>query len=135
MSKDSVKQMFGKMEKDEALKGKYAELMQAHQKDTENKLAEKLIELGKTSGFAFSKEELLAARAELMDKNNSNKELSDDDLEKVAGGGFLKTGTIVVSILTAGIGCAILSIQAASNPQSRGCASQLTTIDPNCKNR
>jgi len=41
-SKDSVKQMFGKMGKDTDLKGKYARLMQAHQKDSEAKMAEKL---------------------------------------------------------------------------------------------
>jgi hypothetical protein len=32
MSKDNVKQMFGKMEKDAQLQKKYAELMQTHQK-------------------------------------------------------------------------------------------------------
>ena len=110
MSKDAVKQMFGKMEKDAALKNKYAELMQAHQKDTEKILADKLIELGKTSGFAFSKEDLLAARAEVMDKTNSNKELSDSDLAGVAGGTERKAAATLVSIITAGILCAAISI-------------------------
>jgi len=86
MSKESVKQMFGKMEKDAALKAKYAEIMQSHLKETEKALAAKLVEMGKSSGFAFSNEDLLAARAELLDKTNSNKELSDNDLENVAGG-------------------------------------------------
>jgi len=91
MSKDAVKQMFGKIEKDAVLKTKYAELMQAHQKDAEKALSDKLVELGKTSGFAFSKDDLLTARAELIDKSNSNKELSDDDLTNVAGGGAQKS--------------------------------------------
>ncbi len=86
MSKDSVKQMFAKMEKDAALKARYAELIKAHQKDGEKLLAEKLIELGKTSGFAFSNEDLLAARAELENNADSNKELSDADLGNVTGG-------------------------------------------------
>jgi len=109
MSKDNVKQMFGKMEKDAALKGKYADLMKAHQMDAENKMAEKLIEFGKTSGFAFSKDDLLAARAEVLDKINSNKELSEGDLASVAGGGGQKAGIIMASIITVGIACAAVS--------------------------
>ncbi len=126
MSKENVKLMFGKMEKDAALKGKYAELMQAHQKDSENKMAEKLIEFGKTSGFAFSKEDLLAARAELTDKANSNKELSDDDLENVAGGVSQKTQTIVSSVLTFGIRCALTSAIAEIS-QKGGCGIEMST--------
>jgi len=126
MSKDNVKQMFGKMEKDAALKGKYAELMQAHQKDAENKMAEKLIEFGKTSGFAFSKEDLLAARAEVTDKANSNKELSDGDLASVAGGGAQKTSAVLTSILTAGFGCLLVSAT-AEHQTSGSCGQQMST--------
>jgi len=106
MSKDNVKQMFEKIEKDAALKGKYAELMQAHQKEAEKLLTGKIIELGKTSGFAFSNEDLLAARAELMDKVNSNKELSDGDLANVAGGSATTKALIgVLSLALFGVGC------------------------------
>jgi len=86
MSKDAVKQMFGKMEKDAVLKGKYAELMQAHQIEAANALAEKLVEFGKTSGFAFSKVDLNAALGEMINKTVNSVELSDDELDKVAGG-------------------------------------------------
>jgi predicted ribosomally synthesized peptide with nif11-like leader len=86
MSKDNVKKMFGKMEKDADMQKKYAALMLAHQNETEKLLSDKLVELGKTAGFAFSKDDLLAARAELVDIINSNKELSDKDLSDVAGG-------------------------------------------------
>ena len=127
MSKDNVKQMFGKMEKDAALKNKYAELMQAHQKDVETKMAEKLIELGKTSGFAFSKEDLLAARAEVMDKANSNKELSDGDLANVAGGLTQKESIITASICSFGIGCAMLSIMSESIDKAGACGRAMST--------
>jgi len=126
MSKDNVKQMFGKMEKDAALKGKYADLMKAHQKDAENKMAEKLIEFGKTSGFAFSKDDLLAARSEIMDKANSNKELSDGDLANVAGGGSQKNAAIAVSICTFGLGCAEMSLNAESNKKG-SCGEVMST--------
>ena len=126
MSKDNVKQMFGKMEKDANLQKKYTELMQIHQKETENKMAEKLIELGRTSGFIFSKDDLLSARAEIMDTNNSNKELADNDLENVAGGGIKKTDAIVCSILSLGYACAVGSIEAEQQSPG-GCGALLST--------
>jgi len=114
MSKDNVKQLFGKMEKDAALKAKYAQLMEAHQKDAEKTMADKLIELGKTSGFVFSKEDLMAARAELIDKVNSNKELSDGDLANVAGGNAASKAMIgVLSLALFGIGCIAVGITSA----------------------
>jgi len=115
MSKDNVKQMFGKLEKDAELQKKYAALMQADQKESETKMAEKLIELGKTSGFAFSRDDLIAARAEVMDKTNSNRELSDGDLANVAGGSKRKSDILIATIFTAGIMCAVISIAAEIN--------------------
>jgi len=109
MSKDNVKNMFAKFEKDGDLKKKYAEIMKNYQKENENSLAELLIEFGKKSGFAFSKDDLMAARIELTDKTNSNKELSDNDLTRVAGGGH-KNSAIILSLITLGIGCAVNSL-------------------------
>jgi len=126
MSKDNVKQMFGKMEKDAQLQKKYVDLMQSHQKEAEDKMAEKLIELGKTSGFAFSKDDLVAARSEIMDKGNSNKELSDDDLSNVAGGGAQKNTAVLCSIFSFGIACAVNSANAEKqNPG--GCGALMST--------
>ncbi len=112
MSKENVKQMFKKMEKDAELQKKYASLLQAHQKDTEKMLSDRLIELGKASGWAFSKDDLLAARAETMDKANANKELSDSDLSNVAGGmnGCQKATYLIASIGSLGIACGVASI-------------------------
>ncbi|HNY12823.1 MAG TPA: Nif11-like leader peptide family natural product precursor [Candidatus Wallbacteria bacterium] len=105
MSKDNVKQMFMKIEKDAQLKNKFAQLMKTNKNQTETVMVEKLIEFGKSAGFAFSKDDLMAARAELVDKANSNKELSDGDLSKVAGGGASKGNEIALSVLTLGLSC------------------------------
>jgi len=126
LSKDNVKLMFGKMEKDANLQKKYAELMQIHQKETENTLAGKLIELGKTSGFIFSQDDLLAARAEFMDQTNSNKELSDNDLVNVAGGQRGKLEIVGYSIISFGVICAGASIIAEIG-QAGGCGSYMST--------
>jgi len=143
MGKDNVKQMFGKMEKDAALKGKYAELMQAHQKESEKALADKLVELGKTSGFEFSKDDLLAARAEFMDEANSNGELSGADLGNVAGGfihssssqrGCRKCGAVTLSIITAGIACLVITIAEDARAGAGGCAATMSfTSSPECR--
>jgi len=127
MSKENVKQMFGKMEKDAELQKKYAALMQAHTAETEKALSDKLVELGKTAGFAFSKDDLMAARAELVDKANSNKELSEGDLASVAGGSSeTKHDAETISVYTFGIGCAITSI--VKEAQSHGgCAEYMST--------
>jgi len=129
MSKDMVKQMFGKMEKDAERQKKYADLMLTYQRETEESMAEKLIELGKTASFAFSKDDLMAARAELMDKVNSNKELSDKDLFNVAGGGSScsnKGYGITLSVLTAGIGCLVVSTIEDSK-KSGGCGAKFSS--------
>jgi len=110
MSKDNVKKMFVKIEQDAQMKKKYMEMTQLHQKETDKKLAGKLIDLGKATGLSFSIEDLVAARAELIDKANSNRELSEGDLNNVAGGGSQKTGSIIISILGVGIVCAAISI-------------------------
>jgi len=106
MSKDSVKQMFFRMEKESEFKKKYAELMRAQLMESETAMADKLIELGKTSGFSFSKDDLMAARAELADTMNSNSELSEGDLARVAGGdtqGKVRFG--VSSLYSLGVVC------------------------------
>ncbi len=131
MSKENVKQMFGKMEKDAVLKGKYAELMKAHQIETEKALADKLVEFGKTAGFKFSNENLMAARSELADKINENKELTDGDLANVAGGEGIgrttgsKSNAVIFSIITAGIYCLERSISMEANYKG-GCGDILS---------
>jgi len=131
MSKDNVKKIFGQMEKDAVLRKKYAELMQAHQKEMEKALTDKLVELGKTSGFEFSKDDLLAARAELVDTANSNRELPDRDMADVAGGEGIgrtigsKSNAILFSIVTVGIYCMERSISMEAN-YNGGCGDILS---------
>jgi len=131
MSKNSVKQMFGKMEKDEQLQKKYAALIQAHQNETEKALADKLIEFGKAAGFSFSIDELIAARAEAMDTKNAVGELSDNDLAGVAGGEGIgrtigsKSNAVIFSIMTVGIYCLERSISMEANYKG-GCGDILS---------
>jgi len=125
MSRENVKNLFRKMENDTELKMKYAEMVMEHSKNAEKALTEKIVILGKTSGFVFTNEDLIAARAELLDVVNSGGELSDDDLAEVAGGDAgKKAGFVGISIVTAGIACAAISIK-ANHDRSGGCKSYI----------
>jgi len=124
-----VKKMFAKIEEDADFQKKYAVVMKVHINETEKALADKLIELGKISGFEFSKDDLIEARREFFDSSNSSEELSESDLNKVAGGGEMKTQGIVLSIFSAGIICAIISVANAKTV----CAASLTTANEECK--
>jgi len=129
MSKDSVKLMFEKISKDGTLQKQYAEMMAAHGREADNALAGKLIELGKSCNFNFSKNDLAAARAELLDMKNSSPELSDDDLEKVAGGGSMSKGVAVfVSIGGLGVACGFYSAIWESQKQGY-CGYMLSTAN------
>lgn len=102
--------------------------MQEHQKEAEKALTDKLVEFGGASGFAFSKADLLAARAELIEKANENKELVDTDLSSVAGGGPGDSGKVygaLLSVLTVGVGCLVVSTIEDSKV-SGGCKAKLT---------
>jgi len=131
MSKDNVKKMFYDIEKNESLKKQYIEIIKKYQKASEDTIAGKLIELGKSSGFAFSKDELIAARTELIDKINENKELGDGDLANVSGGNaFQKTVTAVSSIIFI-VGCAVISLVSEHNEKG-GCGDALSITKTEC---
>jgi len=134
MSKENVKKLFEKIQKDAELQKNYAEIMQASGKGSEKSLADKLVGLGKANGFEFTSKDLEAARNELIDRVNENGELDDNALSGVAGGAK-KGGTsqhykkeyITGSVMTLGLSCAISSIVAESNKQG-GCYEESMTI-------
>ena len=86
MSKDNVKQMFGKIEKDADLQKKYFELMNQHHKESETALFKKIIEFGKTENFSFSVEDVAAFKAELIAPDNNKSEIRENELNLISGG-------------------------------------------------
>lgn len=129
MSKDAVKQMFAKLEKDPALKEKYVSALKTNAAEAEKTLQAKLVEIGKSAGFSFSSDDLLAARAELADNANSNRELDEADLATVAGGdtrGKVKFG--ISSLYSLGVVCVGYGFNslAAELDDPGSCAGKLT---------
>jgi len=137
MSIDNVRKMFAIIEKDQNFQKKYADLITCHGRETEKTLADKLVEFGRTENFNFTNDDLMAARAELADKLNSNGELNEKDLTNVSGGGIVKSCAVAFSIVTFGASCAVFSIYYEINQRlgrNVSCASCMTTKNEECKN-
>jgi len=133
MSKDNVKHMFAKIDKDESMKKSYEQLMKSCHEEYEKIIAQRLIEFGKTKGFAFSKDDLISAQAELIDKFNENRELSDNDLSNVAGGSVVRKCELAfVSVSTFGVACAITSIVTELQRQGK-CGSVMSVTTHECE--
>ncbi len=64
------------------------------------------------SGIEISEAEL-ATHFEETSKAAANQALSDSQLEAVAGGGIKRDDMILISIITLGAGCAVISIKQA----------------------
>ena len=86
MSKENVKQLFEKIKNDEKFQEEYLEMARGYQKESEKIFFDMLIEFGQKSGFSFSTDDILSARTEYIENENSNKDLQERDLETVAGG-------------------------------------------------
>jgi len=106
MNTEIVKRLFTKIAEDTKLAQDYIELLKKNKHAGEMCLAEKIVEFGNQSGFAFSPQDLFAARAELLDRKNSNSELSNNDLGNVASGAVNRKAEIITaSVIRASVFC------------------------------
>ena len=100
-----MKELYGKVAGDSALQAKFADIVKEAEA-ARVKTQEKLVAFAKEAGYEISLEEAQEYFQSLSDKKEG--ELSDMELDAVAGG---KSGggilTIVKSVLTVGISCAV----------------------------
>ena len=105
MSQESVKKFLEEFEKNETLKSQIkeaaAKLPENEAKD-ESKQASIIAECAQKAGYDVSAEELLATK-KLADSDNE--QLSMDDLDAVAGGGFWDVMKRVASGFWEGVKC------------------------------
>jgi predicted ribosomally synthesized peptide with nif11-like leader len=83
MIKETVTAFFQKMQADETLKKQFASIQSELQQQMMEQLADKLVTLGADSGFEFTTDEL---RDMYKTMANEPRELSDDEVDGVAGG-------------------------------------------------
>jgi predicted ribosomally synthesized peptide with nif11-like leader len=101
MSTQSVTQFLARVETDEQLQEELAQVIESAASGGEGADRQGATELGKKYGFDFSSEELWAEiqkrQGEFQQRQGSG-ELSDDELEAVAGGGEIWRTTLSVTV-------------------------------------
>jgi predicted ribosomally synthesized peptide with nif11-like leader len=106
MSTQSVTQFLARVETDEQLQEELARIIEsAADTGAEGADRQGATELGKKYGFDFSSEELWAEiknRQDQFKQRQGSGELSDDELEAVAGGGEIWITTVITSTVTIG---------------------------------
>ena len=113
----SMKELYGKVAADSGLQVEFAAIMQNAEKNGKEATEEKLIAFAKKAGFAVSVDEFKAYMNNGGEKPE-NGELSDDDLDMVAGG-KIDISSVFGSVLTLGISCGIAS--AVYSMDDKGC--------------
>ena len=100
MSMENARRFYEKVSADKGLQQKIGELIKKDPK----KIGAVIIKTAKENGFEFTEAEMKAYIAEKAKTVKPNQELSDSQLESVAGGG--KTDWVVESIASVGASCA-----------------------------
>src|ERR1700677_377857 len=107
MTKEQLQAFAEAVSKSEELQKEYISI----QLELTRSNAEKVAKLSQSTDTPFTAQEYLEAVA---DSSDSSDEMSPEQLHAVAGGVFAPTvGNVVGSILTLGIGCAVLAIHTA----------------------
>jgi predicted ribosomally synthesized peptide with nif11-like leader len=112
MSQENVKAFYEVVKKDQGLQGKIAQVAQTSPKEVEATV----IKLAGEKGYQFTLDEVKTFAKNLAATMPTNGELSDSELEAVAGGkgGHTKVEWGVCSACAAGIGCAASAIYKAA---------------------
>ena len=101
-----MQELYEKVSSDAALQKKFSEIMKGAEAVGKEATEAKLTAFAKEAGYDVAAEEMQAFFKEL--EENKKGELSDSELDMVAGG--KSQGWYVTSIATLGIGCAVGSI-------------------------
>src|SRR5690625_4963202 len=99
MSLKDVKLFFEKVQEDETIQNK----LKSMQIDHQEKMHENIVKLGAELGYDFDKEDMLNFVKERISTDQTNDELSDDQLDAVAGGSPAAWG--IFSAITFAIAC------------------------------
>ena len=109
MSKETVKKFFRSVQENARLRNQVATLMCERRRETPSALARKIVEIGAEAGLAFTDAELRAVYMEMLGDGGGNRELTEDEMGAVAGGGgmfpsFFEPGDPVRAVFRAAFG-------------------------------
>ena len=106
-----MKELYEKVATDADLQKKFGEILSEGEKAGKEATEEKLVAFAKDAGYVLTIAEMQEFFKQLEKKEEG--ELSDLELDMVAGGKSNSgTAAVWMSVLTVGIGCAMLSIAA-----------------------
>ena len=121
-----IEELYAKVATDSTLQRKFAEIMSEAEATGKAKAEEALVAFAKEAGYEIPFEEARQFMENLVAKKK-NGELTDTELDLVAGGKSDKgVMAIFASVISAGIGCGILSIVGAFENAAQGCLDQLS---------
>ena len=129
MAIEQITDFFNQVKEDQKLQKQIttiqAEITQNQTEHSAEQLQEefigKMVALAESAGFSFSRDELTDWIKANLDQITENMELSEEELETVAGGGI--GGAIGISVASLVVGCGLISLFAAfSDP---GCGKTL----------
>lgn len=109
----NINELYQKVAADAALQAKFATITKEAEQTTREAIEERLIAFAKEAGFDVSIEEAKTYFEEQAKSQNAGGELSEHELDMVAGGKSSDGGGYIVgSVLTVGLFCAAASAQA-----------------------
>lgn len=111
---NSMKELYEKVKRDDALQKKFAEIMEESNTSGKEKTETRLMAFAKDAGYDMSVEDMVSFFTE-MNKKSGETELSEAELDLVAGGKMKGSGYFTVaaiSIASFGIACAVISASA-----------------------
>jgi len=132
MSREAVESFFREIHKNADLKSRFLKEIGDAQLEVASVVKDKTVDFAKAEGFDFSSSDLEKYSAELADKIYENNEVSESEMEKVAGG-LSKTSATLASVWSAGIVCAVLSLYAATQGKGKCEILMSTKKDYTCK--
>lgn len=126
MSTANVTAFFQKMQTDDDLKKQFTVAQSELQQQMMNQLVDKIVDLGSAHSYDFDATDLRVMYNAMTDQMSENRELSDDEVNAIAGGKTAaQHGAALKSAITLGIYCAIASI-VGETKEGTSCAAWLT---------
>lgn len=113
-----MKELYEKIAASEELQKKVMAILAEAEEKGEDATKEALVSFAKEQGYDVTFEEV----KEFLESMQKEGELSDDELDMVAGG-KARPEAVVSSVVSLGLACALVSIAAETDPEY-GCAAQ-----------
>ena len=108
---NAMKELYEKVKRDDVMQKKFAEIIEKADQPGKEKTEERLAAFAKDAGYDISVEDMVSFFTE-MNKKSGETELSETELDLVAGGKMKGSGyftAAVISVASFGVACVVIS--------------------------